>query len=217
MRKKILTFLLLALSAHSFAQQASDYQFTIHFNPTFSWFSSDNKTLTTRGVNLGLDGGLDIDKFFASNYAFNTGISLGSFGGFIKPKQTATDPLFGTFVQDTSVKVKIQYLTIPLGFKFKTEKIGLLTYYAQIGINNQFKIKATAYSDDADIDGASVSDDVSFYNFGYYIGAGAEYKLTTSSALVGGITYSSYFSDILTSAKYSVYQRNIALRFGIRF
>jgi opacity protein-like surface antigen len=218
MLKRIIIAGLVFLSLQSKAQNNnSDYQFAIHFNPIVSWMTSDNKSLDTPGASLGIDLGLDADKYFAANYALNTGISIGSFGGFVKPSSDVN--IFKGYYshKDTSVKIKTQYVTIPLGFKFRTDKIGLLTYYAQIGVNNQFRIKSKAYSDDASIDGASINSDINFFNFGYYIGAGVEYKISTSAALVGGITYSSYFTDALDNEKWSVYQRNLTFRLGIRF
>lgn len=215
MLKRTILILLLLPMFHVYGQF---YQFTIRFNPVISWFNSDNKTVKPNGNRLGIDGGLDIDRFFAERYAITTGLSIGGYGGELKTTSNVTDLFSGyTVTPDKPVTLNLKYLSIPLGLKFKTEEIGYSTFYAQIGFIGQVCLRARAYSDDPAIDGSSVMDDINIFNLGYQIGGGLEYSITRSTALVGGLIYTSFFTDALASDKYSASLSNLAIRLGIRF
>jgi len=213
MVRKALFLILFIPFANAYSQT---YQFAIRFNPVVSWFNSENKTLNSDGNRVGIDGGLDIDRFFAERYAISTGVSIGGYGGQLKSKSDIS--IFGTAMKaGQSTELKLKYLTIPVGLKFKTEEIGYTTFYAQIGLVTQYCLSAKAASDIPELDGESVIDDINKMNLGYQIGGGVEYAITRSTALVAGLIYTSYFTDVLSSSKYTVTSSNIALRLGIRF
>ena len=52
--------------------------------PGFSWMSVEAKDADNGDGRFSFAGGLILDNFFAQNYAFSTGIFLGSQGGSIK-------------------------------------------------------------------------------------------------------------------------------------
>ncbi len=192
------------------------YQFAIRFNPIISWFNPENKTLKSDGNRIGIDGGVDIDRFFADRYAISTGISIGGYGGQLKNTDEFTFAGH-TLPASSSTELKLKYLSIPIGLKFKTEEIGYSTFYAQIGLSSQYCLSATAISSLSELDGENVIDEINRLNIGYQIGGGVEYALTRSTALVAGLIYTSYFTDVISSSKYTVTSSNIALRLGIRF
>jgi len=213
MIKKTLFLLLFVPLTQVYSQT---YQFAIHFNPIVSWFNSENKTLKSDGNRLGIDGGVDIDRFFAERYAFSTGVSIGGFGGQLK--NTEEIDMFGNKLPaGSSTQLNLKYLSIPIGLKFKTEEIGYSTFYAQIGFSTQYCLSAKAVSDISALDGSSVIDDINRLNVGYHIGGGVEYAITRSTAIVAGLIYTSYFTDALSTSKYTATSSNVALRLGIRF
>jgi opacity protein-like surface antigen len=221
MRKIVLIGLLLsAFFASGSAQQR--LRFSVLVNPCFNWLSSDVKTIESNGANFGFDAGLTMDKFFAENYAFSTGISIGSLGGNLR---YSSNTVFRTTLGDTavpagsSVKFKLQYITVPLGLKFKTNQIGYFTYFAHLGFTLQANIKATGTNTGTPrvLDDDNISDEISFLNLGYHIGAGAEYSLGGNTAVVFGITYTNGFVDITQNSDDKITTSSFAIRLGILF
>lgn len=213
MMKKVFFLLLFIPFTQVYSQT---YQFAIRFNPVVSWFSPENKTLKSDGNRVGIDGGVDIDRFFAERYAVSTGISIGGFGGQLKNTE-AVDMYGVTLPAQSSTELKLKYLSIPIGLKFKTEEIGYSTFYANIGLSAQYCLSAKAISEISALDGENVIDDINRLNIGYQIGGGVEYAITRSTALVAGLIYTSYFTDALSDSKYTVTSSNVAIRLGIRF
>jgi len=63
----------------------------------------------------------------------------------------------------------------------------------------------------------NISDEVKLFTLGYFIGAGIEYSIAGSTAIVVGITYTNGFIDITPDSNNKVTLSNFALRLGILF
>jgi hypothetical protein len=224
MRKNILIISVAFLvCTEAFSQQK--IRFSIFANPCFNWLQSDLKTVQSGSMALGFDAGLTVDKFFADFYAISSGVSIGSAGGNLKYTGSTAGFKFKshgktiTVPNNTTIKFKLQYITIPIGLKFKTKEIGYLTYFAHLGLTTQMNIKATGTSNDANSSLAedNISDEINFFNLSYHIGAGAEYSIGGNTALVFGLTYTNGFVDITSSSDDKITTAGIALRLGILF
>ena len=218
--KKYLFILILALiSMRSFSQNT---RFTVFVDPQFSSMSSDLKAVENDGSKLGVNIGLNMDNFFAKNYAFMTGISIDNTGGnlvFDDDKPLQTNGGIDTVPAGNSIAYKLQYINIPLGLKLKTNEIGYLTFFTHLGINGGINIKATAEVDDFELDNENISDEIRLFNLGYFIGAGVEYSIGGNSAVVLGLTYTNGFIDITSESDNDskVTLSNFAVRIGILF
>ncbi len=216
--KKYLFILILALiSMRSFSQ---DTRFTVFVDPKLSWMSSDLKAVENNGSKLGVNIGLNMDNFFAQNYAFMTGISIDNTGGnlvFDDDKPLQTNGGNDTVPAGNSIAYKLQYINIPLGLKLKTNEIGYLTFFTHLGINGGINIKATAEVNDFELDNENISDEIRLFNLGYFIGAGVEYSIGGNSAVVLGLTYTNGFIDITDDSDSKVTLSNFAIRIGILF
>lgn len=224
MKKSI--FVLFALASSVIvASSQTGVRFSIFANPTINWFQSDNsKNITSDGSTVGFDAGLTVDNYFADNYAFTTGISIGNQGGKLNYKTDTEFKLNSgevvTLPANNSVKYKLQYLTIPAGLKFKTKEIGYSTFFAHLGLTSQINIKARAFSSESNnpsLDNDNVKPVINLFNMGYHIGAGVQYSLGGNSALVGGLTYTNGFIDITDNDKSYINSMSLALRVGILF
>jgi len=220
--RKILPFItILFFQLHEIKAQQK-VRFSVFFNPGINWLQSDIKDVSSKSPTIGFDAGLTVDKFFADKYAFSTGISITSLGGTLTYKNATDFNVHGenlTVPANSDIKYKLQYLTIPLGIKLKTNQIGYLTYFANLGFNTQFNIKATASSNDPSniLQNDNVSDAINFFNMGYFFGVGAEYSLGGSAALVLGLTYSNGFVDITAGSTDKITSSTISLRLGMMF
>ncbi len=221
MRKSILISIILFANIIAVCAQQR-IRFSVFANPCINWLSSDVKTIQSDGASFGFDAGLTMDKFFAENYAFSTGISISSLGGNLRYDNKT---IFRTSSGDTavpagtSVKYKLQYITIPFGLKFKTNQIGYFTYFAHLGFTLQANIKATGTSNDASqtLDNDNISEEIGFFNLGYHIGAGAEYSIGGNTALIFGITYTNGFVDITKNPDDKITTSSFAFRLGVLF
>lgn len=220
--RKILIFIIILISQLNAIKAQQKIRFSVFFNPGINWLQSDIKDVSYKSPTIGFDAGLTVDKFFADKYAFSTGISIASIGGTLNYSNKTYFNIHGnrdSIPPSTDVKYKLQYLTIPLGIKLKTNQIGYLTYFANLGFNLQFNIKATGSSNDPSgtLQNDDVSDAINFFNMGYFFGVGAEYSLGGSAALVFGITYSNGFVDITSGSSDKITSSTIALRLGMMF
>lgn len=214
----------LILAGHTLYLNGQGIRFGIFIDPQVSWMTSDNKTVQNDGSRMGLNFGLMIHKYFADNYAFTTGISLNQLGG----KLTYDDPMpfriqdnTDTLDAGTTITYKLQYVTLPLGLTLKTNEIGYMTYFAQLGIDPQLNIKATGDSGSDRLDGDKIEDEVNLFTIGYHIGLGMEYSLGGNTSVVVGLRYNNLFLDITKDytdqPEDRVVLHNIAIRVGINF
>ena len=201
--KRILKYLATACLVASLFLSANsqNIKFGVFVDPQLSWFTSDTKKLTPNGPVFGVNAGFAFEKYFADRYAITSGASINFIGGNLKYNEPdfkieTRDSLY-TIGTDASAKIKGQYITIPLGFKFKTNEIGYETFYAQLGLAGNIRIKGYVWEDWNKIDKEVVVNEQLPLGFvSYYFGAGVEYSLGGPSAIQLGLT----FSNGLTSA-----------------
>jgi len=219
MKKCLLISILLVSSIQLFAQN-TNLRFTVFVDPKFSWMNSDINTIDNDGSKFGVNIGLNVDKFFADNYAIMTGISIDNTGGnltFNYQKDLKTGNGDEPLNIGSTVKYKLQYINVPLGLKFKTNEIGYWTFFTHLGLNGGVNIKATAEVDDVELENENISDEVRLFNLGYYIGAGTEYSIAGNTAIVLGFTYTNGFVDITDGEDSKVTLGNFAIRIGVLF
>ena len=217
MKKYLIIFTLSIASLSVFSQNA---RFTVFVDPKFSWMTPDKKDVTSEGSKLGVNIGLAIDNFFGPNYAFTTGISIDNTGGFLKynfDQPVETNSGIDTIPIGSTLEYKLQYISIPLGLKLKTNEIGYFTFYTHLGVNTGINIKATGEVENYELDNTNISDEVKLFNLAYFIGAGAEYSIGGNTAIVLGLTYTNGFVDITKDTDNKVPCSNVTIRIGILF
>ena len=102
---------------------------------------------------------------------------------------------------------KAGYVHIPVGFKLKTKELGGITYYGQIG--GDVMIRTSSKADDhvkfptyaisgtvttvsyteADIKANKLSNEVNVFNAAAHVGAGLEFRLSGSTAIIASVAY----------------------------
>lgn len=178
---------------------AQDIQFSIFADPLVSWFSTDTKETINQGVRPGFSFGLSFDRYFAENYAFSTGIVLLNASGRVGYADTIDIQFKNSSLElpkNENITYKIQYISVPLGLKFKTNQIGYLTFFSNIGLDPKLVISARADIPDRSIKGENIIEEINLFNLGYHLAAGTEYSLGGNTALVFGLSYENNFLDI---------------------
>lgn len=173
--------------------------FSVTLDPAVTWFSNDRKELETKGAELALSYGLTMDRFFNEKYALSTGLSVTSLGGNLLYNDTVLIKTSYDTVKippGTRIQYRIRYFTIPLGLKLKTVEIGYKTFFVDLGLKAMIRINAKASTKNKMLDKDKVRDEIQLFNMAYYFGAGMEYSLGESTAIVGGLYYARTFLDI---------------------
>ena len=220
--KKIffLTAVLLFIGFTLVNAQSSNRSFSIFADPQVSWFKSDTKNFKPNGSVGGFNIGFAADKFFADRYAITTGLSINSLGGNLLYKvagKLQTSDADYTIDSGSSVKAKAQYITIPLGLKFKTNQIGYLTFFAQVGVSGHVRLKASAWETNNQIDKETATKQFNLLFASYHIGAGVEYSLGGPSSLQAGIIYTSGITKAYKAGNGNISLGSLSLRIGIVF
>lgn len=220
MKKRIVIyFVLIFISVSAFSQE-TNLRFGIFANPVISWLKPDVSNVSSKGNRLGFNIGLSIDRFFAKNYAFATGISIHNAGGSLFYKTASsihTNVQKIDLPQNTKVTYKLQYLHIPVGIKLCSNEIGYNTFYGQVGLDAMINIKATGISSDRQLDNANISKEINLINLGYHIGGGVEYSLGGNTKLTAGLMYVNGFTDVTERGEDKVVLQNILIKLGVLF
>jgi len=217
MKKYIFTVILLMFSVLNYGQKIS---FSVIVEPQMSWMGTDVKTVSSDGSVFGFNAGLVFDKYFAENYAFSSGIFLWNTGGNLNYSDS-TEIGFRSgneiLEPNTSMRYRLQYITVPVALKLNSNQIGYTSFYAHLGINNHINVKKSADVASLDIEKVGIPDEIQLFNMSYFIGGGVEYSLGGTTAILGGIYYTHGFLDVTTSNDYRATLNAVSLRVGVRF
>jgi hypothetical protein len=217
--KKIILPLLLVFSVNLTAQ---NFRIGLNFDPVISWFSAKSKQIDQAGSKLGFNGGLMIEKYFQKNYGFATGIDLTYLGGNLQYNKTTgftVDEDKNVNIDSaTTVEYTLQYISIPLSLKLKSNPIGYISYYGQIGLTPQINTSAKATSDKGSrLDNDNVKKELGLFNLSFFIGGGIEYALGGTTALNVGLCYNNGFIDLLSNKENKAALNYFNVRVGIIF
>ena len=220
----LLTFLLCTGGlAQLHAQDQGDIKFGVQASPTFSWMSTNSNLIDGDGSNLGLKLGLLGEYYFTDQYSLHSGLGFHfNAGGLLRYdeefskvdiwQESIDDAVSGGIGRDTSsgqgYKYSLQYLEIPLGLTLRTREFGYLKYYVRpalhLGILTQSRGELRGNNRISEDERFNISSAVNAINLSWSIGAGAEYAISESTSLVGGLSFQSGFLDVTTDSGTSV-------------
>jgi hypothetical protein len=193
----------------------------VSLDPICSWFSPKNGEIQRDGARFGMNGGLMVEYYFAPNYGFLSGLSITSQGGNLLYNDTvyisAGDQEPVKLSPGTSVSYGLSYLSIPLGLKLKSNEIGLITYFAQIGFLPQINIGSRAKASGGGLDKDNVPEEINIVNLSYFFGGGIEYNIGGQTSLTAGLFFNNGFIDVFSSNDYKAGLNSLTLRLGILF
>lgn len=173
------------------AQDGRSVRFGLLVAPHMAWLKSDTKTVKNDGSKIGFKFGLMSDFMIGANqnYAFSTGLYYLVTTG-VKTKSDITTTVGSTTTTTTvSSQLDLSYVQLPLTIKLKTNEIGYITYYGQIGAD--LGLRTSAKVDDED-----VSDYVNSFRAGLVVGAGLEYNFSGNTSAMAGITYNNGLTNL---------------------
>ena len=217
MRKILFILMILPVTTLTYAQ---DIRFSFMANPQLTWFSGSDENYQANGSFPALNIGLELDAFFSENYAFSTGITINNLRGGVIYNDSLTYNIADTrkiLPSDSRMTFNLQYISVPLGLKFKTIEIGYSTYWINAGLTPMFLIKSKASDETNTFEKDEFKDETKFYNMNYFIEGGIEYSLGGNTAIVAGLGYYSGFFDITKNSSYRLTSEGFAIVLGIQF
>ena len=196
-----ITFLL--CSTTIFAQH-KPFQFGFKGAANIGWFGTDVDGYSNEGVNFGGSWGFVADIYLMENYAFTTGFDVLFLNGTMTYpyalKDTSNIPVYG---QMESV-FKTKYIEIPLVFTMRTNEIGKIKIFGQIGFGIGFLLNAKSNnsftSDNGLINETAEGEKSDLFRTtreSFIIGAGIEIPLDGSTFIRTGIRYDNAFINVL--------------------
>ncbi len=242
-RIRSITYLTLLVPTLLCAQvdDVNDIRFGLKFSPNLAWINPDMPLVEQRGSQFGYTFGLIAElPVGTGNYGFNTGLQLTNIGGAITYpfEYSVVDPTDTLTSVSRSVDLaneyQLQYLSIPLQMKLKTNEIGYITYFGLVGLDLGFNIRAKADVDEVTVatfdevlietnEELDVLDEIKFFRTALVVGAGIEYNFSGPTSLLVGITFNSGFSnvadriDLIEGQKTKLLANYLELNLGVFF
>ncbi len=230
--KKIVLIAVLSVAFVSLFAQSGEpaVRVGITASPAISWFKGADKNVDGGKVRMGLEYGLLLDINLSKksqNYVLETGLTGVLIGGnavydtLVYP----SDTVFG-YRNGVDARFKMQYVNIPISLKLKTNEIGYITYYGQLGFVPGFKVGARVDSEALGYENEKLDKDnatvftAPLFALGLSVGGGIEYALNDRTALLVGINFVNNFTNgikVKTEDKDKQAFKYVLLRAGILF
>ncbi|MFW6043558.1 MAG: porin family protein [Marinilabiliaceae bacterium] len=182
--KKIISAVVLLLvftSIQVHSQEAKSLRLSFVTEPQISWLKPDIDGVESRGNKAGYNFGVVMDRFFAENYAFSTGLTINTTGGKLRYAENG---------DERDLEYQLRYIEVPLGLKLRSNDFRRTNFYGRFGLTPQVNIEARNDQD------KTIGDQVRLFDLAYHLGAGLEYSIGGSNALMFGLVYHSGFTDI---------------------
>jgi len=224
--KKIIFIIFLLYSINSFAQH-KPFQFGFKGAVNIGWFGTDLKVYSNEGTEIGGSWGFVADIYLMENYAFTTGFDVLFLNGTLTYPHIMQDTIGGQM--ESTFKKK--YIEIPIIFTMRTNQIGKLRYYGQIGFGFGILLNAKVDNTFTPADGGEAisneGEDSGLFRStreSFIIGGGIEIPLTGSTFIRTGIKYDNAFinvmkgnntanSDVSNNARNNYFELNLCLLF----
>ncbi|MCK5847265.1 MAG: PorT family protein [Bacteroidales bacterium] len=199
-----------------------------------SWMNPKTTGYEKNGSTFSYSYGLLIDYNFTQNYTFSSGVKFNRLGGKLKFANDTN--VIGSIKQVGTLERSyyINSLEIPTLLKLKTNQMGYLTYFAQLGLLHNFALssfgndKLSANNSVTETNDIDMADYTSFYRISFNVGVGAEYAISQSFSGFAYLEFDNGLNSSLNSEKTNndgkiispnenAFIKKFALTFGFMF
>ena len=210
-------FLCLGLTNLS-AQVQGDLKFGVQASPTIGWMSTNSNLIDGDGSNLGLKLGIIGEYYISEQYSIHSGLGFhfNAGGTLLYDEEFSSVNIWRESLEEVvaagqlpediqsglAYDYSLQYLEVPIGLTLRTREFGYLRYFVRpslhLGILTQSRgeLRGARFIDEDER--FNISSEVNPLNLGWSIGGGVEYAISTSTALIGGLSFQSGFADVTT-------------------
>lgn len=197
----IISGLVLIFVSGVFAQH-KPFKFGFDISPNVGWLKSDESNYVNDGSEVGFSWGFKSEFFLMENYTISTGFNVVYLNGRLSyPHKEIRDEVETIGVLHR--KYNLKYLEIPLSLKMKTKEFGKIRYYGEIGLGTSFLISAKGKDKFETAAGTvpgeqeDIKNEMTLGRESLILGAGIEYSLGGSTALIFGLKFDNGFTDVL--------------------
>jgi hypothetical protein len=201
--------------------------FSIHFDPLISWFSTDSYATRNDGVVPGFNFGISYNKFFGPNYSFSTGLNIINSGGRLINRDVTHFELKNysstilTIQPGETITFRVTYLSVPLGLKLQTNQVGYGRFFTDVGLDPKIVVGGRADIPSLDIKGGNATTELTTFNLSFHIMAGMEYPLSGNNSFIIGVGFEKDLFDITRDngdqPSNVVLQKMLSFRIGMTF
>jgi hypothetical protein len=187
-----------------------------------SWLKPNNDGnygYKRQGLRMGYTAGIGLDfaLFGSNNYAFSTGVNLMQIGGKLDYPDVVAPSEDVLYTGRTTATYNLRYVDVPLTLKLKTNEIGYLTYFGQVGLGLGVNIRARQNWQQTYINGKyepsqqdlNISDQIFLFRVPLIVAAGVEYNLSGNTSMIIGAQFNNGFTNVFTK-KAPLYEVNDA-------
>lgn len=242
-KQLLLVILICNFTVSALAQDDRDLRIGFKIIPGFNWVKPNTNLIQKQGMNIGFSFGLMADIKLDENYYLTTEINVSSMNNRLKLKDTSIQIInnnSGNEFSKISYKYNLQFIEIPLTFKFRTNENDGLRFWGQFGlapgilIGNKVKTSAQIVnvgnpgfpSNESYIPNDKANDNLDFVDYqdninairaSMIIGAGIEYRLGGNTSFYSGLRFNNGFTDILNDKKNKAINNVLGLEIGFFF
>jgi len=201
--------------------------FSMHFDPLISWFSTDSYDTRNDGAVAGFTFGVSYNKYFGENYSFSSGLNITRAGGRLINRDVTHIELKNyyntvfTVEPGEPVTYRITYLSVPLGLKLQTNQSSNGRFFTDVGFDPKIVLGGRADIPSINIKEGNVTPGLNLFNFSFHVLAGVEYPLSGSNALIVGLGFETSIFDVTSDNRDQlsnlVSQKILSLRIGMTF
>jgi len=183
-------------------------RFGLQASPNFGWLKPNIKELAKDGLEprMGFGYGLMMDYKFSEspNYMFSTGLNMVYNGGSMSEPWDSTvvstiDTITSstTYIGQANRTYRMQYVTIPLLLKMRTNEIGYMSYFAAVGLDVGIRTRALVNNDytwnpavgPADQKDLNIQQDIQLFRSAINITGGGEFNLSGNTNIYVALGY----------------------------
>lgn len=204
--------------------KAQDYKFGVSADPIIGWFRSDVDSIRNAGTRAGFDLTVRGERPLTGNISMTGGISFINSGGRLKNSHPVYFRLqnFITYVKaNNPVIYRIQYISVPVGFKFSTNETGDYTFFGELGLDPKIVIRGRVDIPSNNLSNERAMKEINRFNMGWYINGGVNYLINDTFSVVLGIGFENNFADVTrdvgSQGTDKISQRFIRFIFGANF
>ena len=203
---------------------SQDYLWSVRISPFISWLHPNINSVDNQGTRAGFDLSVSVEKYFADHFAFTGGISFINSGGRLKSDAPYAFKFHGStpvIPAGSPVIYKIQFLSLPVGLKFKTEENNLISWFGEAGFDPEVVIRGRVDIPVLDLKDRRAMTEIKLFNIGYHLTGGVNYSLGESTSLSFGLSFVNNFLDITKDVNGQetdkTTQRFLKFVFGVNF
>ncbi len=204
--------------------KAQEYRLTASAVPFISWFGSDIDSVRNEGSRAGFDLTVKVERPLTANISMTGGISFTNSSGRLihsHPVHLKLQESNPYVTANNSIVYKIQYFSVPIGFKFSTNPKGNYTLFGEIGLDSRMVIRGRIDVPSLKLSNEKAMTEISRFNMGWFVNGGTTYYINDSFSLVLGLGFENNFADVTkdvgSQGPDKISQRFIKFIFGINF